>query len=131
MDTMSKTARSGIMGKIKSQETKLEKSFRKLLWNSGIRYRKNNNKYFGKPDILIKKNKTVIFIDSCFWHGCLKHLRMPSSNKKYWETKISRNKKRDRAVNSHYKKLGWKIIRIWEHDLNKKTKLEKVIANLR
>lgn len=131
MDTVSKTARSGIMGKVKSQETKLEKSFRKLLWNSGIRYRKNNNKYFGKPDILIKKNKAVIFVDSCFWHGCTKHLRMPSSNKKYWEEKISRNKKRDREVNSHYKKLGWKTIRIWEHDLNNKTKLEKMIADLK
>ena len=131
MDTVSKTARSGIMSRVKSQETKLEKSFRKLLWNSGVRYRKNNIKFFGKPDILIKKANTVIFIDSCFWHGCSKHLRMPSSNKKYWETKISRNKKRDQEVNSHYKKLGWRIIRIWEHDLRKETKMEEVIANIR
>jgi len=126
MDTVSKTARSGIMGKIKSRETKLEKSFRKLLWNSGIRYRKNNAKCFGKPDILIKQNNTVIFIDSCFWHGCSKHLRMPSSNKKYWEAKIARNKKRDRAVNAYYKNRGWKIIRIWEHDVNKLNPLDRI-----
>src|ERR1035437_766648 len=115
MDTVSKTARSGIMSRVKSQETKLEKSFRKLLWNSGVRYRKNNTKFFGKPDILIKKTNTVIFIDSCFWHGCSKHLRMPSSNKEYWEAKILRNKERDRLVNSYYKSKDWKLLRVWEH----------------
>ncbi len=118
------------MRKVKRAETKLEKSARQLLWNAGIRYRKNNNNYFGKPDIIIKKNKTVIFIDSCFWHGCLKHLRMPSSNTNYWETKISRNKKRDKIVNLYYKKANWKIIRIWEHDIKNKNKIKKIISDI-
>ena len=106
------------MGKIKSKETKLEKDFRKLLWKEGIKYRKNSSKHFGKPDIVITSKKLVIFIDSCFWHGCKKHCRIPETNHDYWVNKINRNKERDKEVNVYYKKIGWKIIRIWEHNFN-------------
>lgn len=74
---------------------------------------------FGKPDIVFKKYKTVIFVDSCFWHGCKKHCRLPATNKKYWNEKIERNKQRDKEVNRHYKKEGWQVLRVWEHDLGK------------
>jgi len=107
------------MGKIKSKETNLEKDFRKLLWKEGIKYRKNSSKHFGKPDIIIASKKIVIFIDSCFWHGCKKHCRIPATNKKYWKNKIKRNKERDKEVNKYYRKLNWKIIRIWEHEIKK------------
>lgn len=119
MDTVQKQKRSEIMSKIKNKDSKIEILFRKKLWKLGFRYRKNSGKYFGKPDIVFKKHKTVIFIDSCFWHGCKKHCRMPSSNKKYWKNKIGRNKNRDQQVNKYYKQKGWKIIRIWEHDIKK------------
>ena len=109
------------MGKIKSKDSKIEIDFRKQLWNAGFRYRKNAKNYFGKPDIVLKKYKTVIFIDSCFWHGCKRHCRMPSSNKKYWKQKIKSNKQRDKEVGKYYKKIGWKVIRIWEHGLKKRT----------
>lgn len=105
------------MGKIKSKETQLEKSFRKVLWSRGIRYRKNSTKYFGKPDIVIASKKTVIFLDSCFWHGCKKHCRIPETNHSYWVNKINNNKKRDKIVSSYYQKSNWKIKRIWEHDI--------------
>lgn len=118
-DKITKKERSSLMSKIKSKETKLEKDFRKLLWKEGIRYRKNSSKHFGKPDIVIASKKIVIFIDSCFWHGCKKHCRIPEVNRDYWVKKIARNKERDREVNRHYKKLGWKILRIWEHDIKK------------
>lgn len=108
-----------IMSAVKSKDTKIEISFRKELWNQGFRYSKNSAKYFGKPDLVLKKHKTVIFIDSCFWHGCKKHCRMPATNKKYWVNKIERNKSRDKEVNKYYKKSDWKIIRIWEHDVLK------------
>ncbi len=117
MDTVSKKQRSEIMRRVRSKETKMEIAFRKVLWQKGFRYRKNLANYFGKPDVILKKYKTVIFLDSCFWHGCKKHCRMPSSNKKYWIDKIERNKKRDKKVNKHYRKIGWNIIRIWEHKL--------------
>ncbi len=116
-DTVSKKKRSEIMSKIKSKDTKIEIEFRKKLWRQGFRYRKNPKGYFGKPDLVLKKYKTVIFIDSCFWHGCKKHCRLPSTRKNYWLPKIERNKQRDKEVNRHYKKEGWKLIRIWEHNL--------------
>lgn len=122
MDNITKVERSLIMSKVKNKDTKLETSFRKLLWKEGIRYLKNNNKLFGRPDMVIKKKKVVIFIDSCFWHGCDKHLRMPKSNKKYWFKKIKRNKKRDNEVNIYYPQIGWRILRIWEHDLDRDIK---------
>lgn len=116
-DIVSKEKRSEIMSRVKSKDSKIEILFRKKLWATGIRYRKNVKNYFGKPDIVIKKNKTVIFIDSCFWHGCKKHFRLPEQNKKYWVKKIKRNKERDKEVSVFYKKIGWRIIRIWEHQL--------------
>lgn len=116
-DIFSKNKRSEIMSKVKSKDTKIEIEFRKEIWKAGFRYRKNPKGYFGKPDLISKKNKTVIFIDSCFWHGCKKHCRFPSTKKDYWLPKIERNKQRDKEVNKHYKKLGWKIFRVWEHNL--------------
>ena len=124
-DTVSKKKRSGIMSKIKNKDTKIEIEFRKAIWKAGFRYRKNPKGYFGKPDLVLRKRKTVIFIDSCFWHGCKKHCRLPSTRKNYWLPKIERNKQRDKEVNRHYKKLGWKIIRVWEHNL-KNYKLTKL-----
>lgn len=116
-DTVSKKKRSEIMSKIKSKDTKIEIKFRKAIWKAGFRYRKNPKGYFGKPDLVLKKYKTVIFIDSCFWHGCKKHCRLPSTKQKYWIPKIERNKQRDKQVNRHYKKEGWKVLRVWEHQL--------------
>lgn len=107
------------MSKVKSKDSKIEVEFRKAIWKAGFRYRKNAKKYFGKPDLVLKKYKTVIFIDSCFWHGCKKHCRIPATNQKYWIDKIERNKQRDKEVNKYYKKQGWRVIRVWEHDLTK------------
>ena len=119
MDTVSKQKRSEIMSRVKSKDSKIETLFRKELWKSGLRYRKNSGKYFGKPDIVLAKYKTAIFIDSCFWHGCKKHCRIPSVHKNYWTQKISRNIARDKEVLKHYKKQDWKIFRIWEHEIKK------------
>lgn len=116
-DTVSSKKRSEIMRRIKSSNTSFEEKFRKSLWAKGLRYRKNVKGMVGKPDLYFASKKLVVFLDSCFWHGCKKHCRMPNSNVEYWEKKIDRNKKRDRDVTKYYKKNGFKIIRIWEHDL--------------
>ena len=108
-DTVTKKKRSEIMRAVKSKDTKLEIAFRKKLWAKGFRYSKNSSKYFGKPDIVLKKYKAVIFLDSCFWHGCTKHCRIPAVRKKYWNEKIERNKERDREV-SRYSLLSYKMI---------------------
>ena len=120
MDIFSKKKRSEIMSKVKNKGSKLEIKFGKILWAAGFRYRKNSSKYLGKPDFVLPKYKTVFFIDSCFWHGCKKHGSLPVTRKKFWVEKIEGNKARDKKVNCHYKKIGWKVIRIWEHDLKKK-----------
>lgn len=132
MDVFSKKKRSEIMSKIRSKDTKIEILFRKTLWKKGFRYKKNSSKYFGKPDLALPKHKTVIFIDSCFWHNCPKHGYLPKSNLRYWRKKIERNKERDKEVGKHYKKIGWKIFRIWEHEIKKNSEkaIQKVIKYL-
>jgi len=118
-DKFSKEIRSKTMKAIKSSHTKLEDFIIKILWQKGFRFRRNVKDLKGKPDIAIKKYKTVIFIDSCFWHGCNEHLRLPDSNKEYWINKIQRNRQRDIEINDYYTSQGWKILRIWEHELKK------------
>lgn len=71
----------------------------------------------GKPDIAIKKYKLVIFLDSCFWHGCPLHGNKPKTNEDYWNKKLERNKTRDAEVTRYYQHKGWHILRIWEHDI--------------
>jgi DNA mismatch endonuclease (patch repair protein) len=120
-DIFTKKKRSEIMSKVKSRDSKIEIAFRKELWKNGFRYLKNSNKYYGKPDLVLPKYKTVIFIDSCFWHGCRKHGSIPETRKDFWLKKIERNRMRDREVSAYYKKIQWRILRIWEHALSAKT----------
>lgn len=116
-DVLTKEQRTRNMKAIKSQ-SKLENKVSKALWKMGYRFRKNS-KLYGKPDISIQKYKVVIFIDSCFWHFCPDHGHMPSSNKEFWEKKLTRNQERDREVNQFYAEIGWNILRVWEHDFKK------------
>lgn len=116
-DNLSKEDRIKNMRAIKSANTKLESMVSNALWNRGLRFRKNVKTLYGNPDIAIKKYKVVIFIDSCFWHGCPLHGNIPKTNRDYWIKKIERNKQRDKEVTLHYEKAGWNIMRIWQHDL--------------
>lgn len=131
-DIFKKKKRSEVMSKVKHKDSKIEVAFRKKLWAEGFRYSKNSAKYFGKPDIVLPKYETVIFIDSCFWHGCKKHGSIPATRTKFWTEKIDRNKTRDKEVNKYYKKKDWKVIRIWEHDLKRSSsEVEKVLKYLK
>lgn len=115
-DTISSERRSAVMRSVKSKNSSLERAVRSSLHRRGLRFRLNYP-VLGKPDIVFVRPKIVVFIDSCFWHGCPKHIRMPSSNKEYWTNKIARNIKRDAEVNSAYKQMDWKILRFWEHEI--------------
>ncbi|PON00336.1 very short patch repair endonuclease [Bacillus halotolerans] len=117
-DNMTPEQRRKNMQAIRSQ-SKLENKVSKELWHRGLRFRKNDRSLFGKPDISIKKYKTVIFIDSCFWHGCEVHGNRPKSNQEYWDKKLARNKKRDIEVKNYYEELGWHYKRFWEHEFKK------------
>ncbi len=132
-DIFTKKKRSEVMSKIRHKDSKIEVAFRKRLWAEGFRYSKNSTKYFGKPDIAMPKYKTVIFVDSCFWHGCKKHGSIPVTRSKFWTEKIIKNKTRDKKVSRYYRECGWSTLRIWEHDIlkNKEIILSQIIKILK
>lgn len=126
-DIMSKEDRSRNMKSIRAQ-SKLENSVSRELWKRGHRFRKNVRSLYGTPDIAIKKYKIVIFIDSCFWHHCPIHGKIPKSNREFWTKKLMRNKMRDEEVNVYYKEKGWHIKRVWEHEIRED--FDKVVDEL-
>ena len=127
-DKVSPEVRTRTMRAVKSNDSKMEIKFRSALWRCGLRFYKNVKSLPGKPDIVFPKKKVVIFLDSCFWHGCPQHLRMPKSNLDYWQPKIERNKKRDGEINSYYSENNWRILRIWEHEL--KTNFDNKVSEV-
>ncbi|HEY4526896.1 MAG TPA: very short patch repair endonuclease [Candidatus Paceibacterota bacterium] len=124
-DVFSKKKRSEIMALIRSKNTKPEIALRKLVsataYPLGYRYQLHYKKLPGKPDIVFVSKKVAVFVDGSFWHG---H-RLKNGQalpRKYWLPKIKRNMERDKEVNLELKKMGWKVIRVWEHDLKKNQK---------
>lgn len=118
-DNLSPEIRRKAMQAIQSKGTGLENKISKALWHMGLRFRRNAADLRGKPDISIKKRKVVVFIDSCFWHGCELHYRIPGTNQEYWINKINRNKQRDLETTQYYQDIGWSILRVWEHEIKK------------
>lgn len=127
--------RSKIMGKIKGKNTKPELAFRKALWAAGYRYRIDSRKLIGRPDIVLNKYKTVVFIDGEFWHGHNWEERKPKikTNKDFWVAKIERNMQRDCEVNVELKRLGIKIFRFWENEIKKELErcVQEVVLHLK
>lgn len=120
-DNHTKEIRSMNMSHIKSTNTKPEEKVRKYLFSKGLRYRKNVRTMPGKPDIVLKKYKTVVFVNGCFWHkhNCGRFV-MPASNTEYWEKKINGNVERDKTNTALLEEQGWRVIVIWECQLKKK-----------
>lgn len=113
--------RSDLMRKIKGVNTLPEIALRKALWALGIRYRLNVSKLPGKPDIVIRKSKIVIFVDGEFWHGFRWKEKMPKikSNRDYWIPKIERTIQRDKNNNAKLLSLGYTVFRFWEQEIKK------------
>jgi DNA mismatch endonuclease (patch repair protein) len=118
MDSVSRDVRSHIMSRIKQRDSAIERQLRAALWRAGLRYRKNVRMH-GTPDLVLLRARILIFVDSCFWHGCRFHCRKPKSNVEFWETKILRNRRRDLKVTKFYRRRGWTVFRFWEHQLLK------------
>lgn len=119
MDNRSKEARSKNMSNIPSKNTKPEETVRKYLFSQGFRYRKNVSNLPGKPDIVLPKYKTVIFVNGCFWHaheGC-KWFVPPKTNKEFWENKFLYNRSRDEKNYQKLQASGWKVVIIWECEI--------------
>ena len=119
------------MAAVRSKDTKPEMVVRKYLWSRGFRYRVNNSRLPGHPDIVLRKYHTCIFVNGCFWHGhegC-KYFRMPKTNTVFWERKISRNRERDREEQKQLARMGWHCITVWECEL-KGERREKTLESL-
>lgn len=127
--------RSKQMSKIRGKNTKPELLFRKALWAKGFRYRVDYKKLMGRPDIVLKKYKTVIFIDGEFWHGHHWEARKHKikTNREFWIPKIERNMQRDKEVNYALRKQGYTVFRFWEKEVKKDLEhcLEQVIKHLK
>lgn len=123
--------RSYNMSRIRGKDTKPEMLVRKFLHANGFRYRVHVKKLPGKPDIVLKKYSTVIFINGCFWHGhhgC-RYFVMPKTRTKFWAEKIHRNQEKDRKTVKELKEDGWNLITLWECEL-KKDKRDKTLNDL-
>ena len=124
MDVHSKEVRSYNMSCIKGKGTKPEEMVRKYLFSQGFRYRKNDKRLPGTPDIVLPKYKTVIFVNGCFWHGhegC-KYFVWPKNNAEFWKAKILQNIERDKRDFERLENAGWKVIVVWECELKSQTK---------
>lgn len=135
MDRLSKEQRHRNMAAIHNKNTKPEVMVRKFLFSRGFRYRLNHPQLPGKPDIVLRKYKTCIFVNGCFWHkheGC-KYFVVPKTRTEFWLNKINRNKERDKEVKKQLAKMGWHSITIWECELkpsNKDKTLESLLYTL-
>lgn len=131
MDNLSKQKRHKIMASVHSKGTKPEVLVRKYLWKNGFRYRKNNPRLPGHPDIVLRKYRTCIFVNGCFWHGhegC-KYSHLPKTNVEYWTKKINRNRERDKEEQRRLAEMGWHVIVVWECQL-KNDKREQTLESL-
>ena len=119
MDNLTKAQRPKNMQNIRSVGTKPEKLLTKKLRSRGLYFTQHVKNLPGKPDIVFRKKKVVVFIDSDFWHAHPKRFIMPRTNMKYWRSKIRYNIARDKAVNKNLRESGWCVVRVWEHDIRK------------
>lgn len=122
-DKFSKEKRSDIMSKITGKETKPEILVRRFLFAAGFRFRKNVVNLLGKPDIVLSKYNTIIFVHGCFWHGhTCKRGKLPESNHEFWKQKIEKNIERDKQIIAQLEKDGWTVFIIWQCEIRNKEK---------
>lgn len=131
-DRVSPETRSRVMSSVKSKGSKIEQAFESLLIDEERQNCvKHSPNITGKPDFAFPDAKVAVFVDSCFWHGCDEHLRLPASNQDYWIKKIERNKRRDREVEETLSSEGWRVLRIWEHDLKDENTMAEKLEQMR
>lgn len=118
VDVFTKAKRSQVMSAIKGRGNKAtELALMTVFRRYGVTGWRRNAAVFGKPDFVFRKQRVAVFVDGCFWHGCPKHSDLPVSNRDFWRTKLAANLARDRRVNRELRKQGWRVLRVWEHEL--------------
>ncbi len=135
MDIWTKQKRSEVMSRIRGKNTKPEMILRSELFKRGFRFRVHRKDLPGKPDIVLQKYKTIIFVHGCFWHfhkEC-KEGRIPSSNSSFWKEKLIKNIAKDKKDKKECEALGWNVIIVWEREIEKKLNetIEKLIVNIK
>lgn len=133
-DSISKERRSWNMSRIRNRDTKIEVLVRQYLFLKGYRFRKSDKRYPGKPDVVLPKYRTVIFVNGCFWHqhpGC-KNATMPKTNTEFWKSKLERNVFNDQKNERLLVEMGWNVVTLWECDLEKNfvATMDKLIEEL-
>ena len=129
MDKLSPEQRHRTMAAIRGKDTKPEMIVRKGLWSMGFRYRLNSSRLPGHPDLVLKKYRTCIFVNGCFWHGHEGCCKIPKTNQEFWVAKIRRNQERDIETQKRLAEMGWHCITIWECEL-KPSKREQTLKSL-
>lgn len=115
-DVLTPSQRSRCMSRIRARDTEPEVLLRKILWKKGLRYRLGSN-LEGHPDLVFPRYRTVVFVDGCFWHRCPKHAVRPKNNAIFWNKKLEANVARDKRVARKLRDLGWRVFRVWEHEV--------------
>jgi DNA mismatch endonuclease (patch repair protein) len=116
MDVLTKQQRSYAMSQIKRDKTRPELILKNVIRGLGFSYQP---KMYGNPDFANKGKKIVIFVDGCFWHMCPKCFKMPKTNSSFWRRKLEGNKHRDRERNTHLRRAGWTVFRVYEHEIKR------------
>jgi DNA mismatch endonuclease (patch repair protein) len=112
--------RSQIMASVRSHGNKrTELKLIELFQSHGIRGWRRRARVFGRPDFIFRGPRIAVFVDGCFWHSCPKHRTTPASNRLFWVQKLERNRRRDRLVDRTLRRSGWRVVRIWQHELNR------------
>jgi DNA mismatch endonuclease (patch repair protein) len=127
MDRISKERRSWNMSRISGVDTAPERFVRSLLHGMGFRFRLHDKALPGKPDIVLKKHRTLIFVHGCFWHRheACRYCYSPKSNIEFWQAKFKRNVSRDTEVKQALRKLGWHVLTVWECEVANEKKLRR------
>lgn len=131
MDTLTPAERSARMGLVRSKDTKPEVLVRKLTHSMGFRYRLHDSSLPGKPDLVFPGRRKIIFVHGCFWHrhGTCKNTRWPKSRLEFWKPKLERNRARDLSNRKALRKLGWRVLVIWECQIEESERLRERIRH--
>jgi DNA mismatch endonuclease (patch repair protein) len=126
-DVFTKAKRSEVMSRIRGRGNKdTELALAKLFRAHRITGWRRNQAVFGKPDFVVKQVRLALFVDGCFWHCCPKHSNMPANNRPFWKRKLAANRRRDLLVTRTLCRAGWRVLRVWEHELAKKNEARLV-----
>jgi len=132
MDRVSPRVRSQVMSSVRSTGTRLERGLAEALRKAKLRTFQTNPKDIeGRPDFVFRKSCVAVFVDSCFWHGCRWHCRMPAANADYWRAKIARNRQRDKRVTRLLRRRNWRVVRVWEHTIKDEAGLAWAVERIR